>query len=83
MFQYFRKIRPSHPLKIEDLAIVGSEPTMEGVVDPRRECVHQCSLTAEQSEQADLAGQVEVHDEVLDELRDEEKTDLGRILHGT
>ena len=56
MFQYFRKIRPSHPLKIEDLAIVGSEPTMEGVVDPRRKCVHQCSLTAEQSEQADLAG---------------------------
>ena len=72
MFQYFRKIRPSHPLKIEDLAIVGSEPTMEGVVDPRRECVHQCSLTAEQSEQADLA-----------EFRDEEKTDLGRILNGT
>ena len=40
-------------------------------------------LTAEQSEQADLAGQVEVHDEVLDELRDEEKTKLGRILNGT
>ena len=62
---------------------------MEGVVDLRQKCVHQCSLTAEQSEQADLAGQVEIHDEVHDddddddEFRDEEKTDLGRILNGT